>query len=190
VSFEECPQCGSNNISDPPIRKRPAECLDCDWIEQKAGEEEVDELLRQVDEETAIRIKDGDLPDKYVIEENGVVIRVCQYTETDEWKRCLYSNLVSVHKRWIKQALNDRWSSFEGVEVISREQVPDIDGTTCIGRYCEGDGLYICSECGEEIEGGMPFAIHSWDEHGITEDPRQYRDPARGQMSLGERWSA
>lgn len=190
MSFEECPECGSNDVSDPTTRNTPAECLECDWIAEIAAEEDVNELLKEVDEDTAIRIRDDDLPDKYLVEENGVAMRICQHTESDEWKRCIYSNLVPVHERWIKHALSDRWSSFEGVEVVPREQVPDICGTTCIAKYCNGDGLFVCSECGEKIEGGKPFAIHAWDEHGVTSDPREIRDPARGQMSLGGRWSA
>ncbi|MFU1780240.1 hypothetical protein ACM16X_02540 [Haloarcula japonica] len=158
-------------------------------LDPESGELDVDDVLDRINEETAVRIRDSELSDKYLVRENGVVIRICRYTESGEWLRSIYSNLVTVHRRWIDQALNDEWSSFTGIEVIPRGEVPEVDDTTCIGRYCKGDELYVCRECGEEIEGGMEFACHAWDVHGITEDPREYRDPARGQMSLGERWS-
>ncbi|WP_313694242.1 hypothetical protein [Halorarum halobium] len=149
-----------------------------------------EDILKKIDEEKAVVIRDSDLPNKYLVEENGVVIRVSQYPDSGEWLRCIYSNLVgSVQERWIDQALNDEWSTFEDVEIISRNEVPDVDGTTCIAKYCQGDSLYTCSMCGEEIEDGMSFAIHAWDEHGVTEDPREIRDPARGQMSIGKRWT-
>jgi hypothetical protein len=150
---------------------------------------EVDNILDRVDEDIAVRIRDSELSDKYLVRENGVVIRVDKILETGKWKRVLYSNLVSVQRTWIDQALNSEWSSFTGVDLIPRSEVPEIEGTSCISRYCQGDELYVCRECGEEIVSGIEFARHAWDRHGITEDPREYRDPARGQMSLGDRWS-
>jgi len=152
---------------------------------------EVEDVLKKIDEDTAVRIKDSELSDNYLVEENGIVVRIGQYPETGEWLLCLYSNLVSsVQERWVDQALHSEHSSFEGVELIPREEVPDVDDTTCISLYCKGDEIFTCRECGGEFDGGMSFARHAWEDHGITSDPREFRDPARGQMSLGERWSA
>jgi len=189
LGYEQCPECGSKDISEPTTRSTPAECLDCDWIEDRS--KAVEQVLEKIDDKTAVRIKDSELPDKYLVEVKGVVVRICQYTETEEWLLSLYSNLVSdVQERWVDQALHDEWSSHTGLELIPREEVPDVDDITCIARYCQGDGLFTCRECGGKFDGGMSFARHAWEDHGITSDPREFRDPARGQMSLGERWSA
>lgn len=140
--------------------------------------EEVEAVLDKVDEDTALHLVDLHGIEHYVIRENGVPIFV--YKHEGRWIKVLYSNLTEQYRNWIGS---------DDCSFVPREKVP-VDKLGCIGRYCSGDEIYQCRKCGREIEGGKPFALHLWNEHGITSDPRSYRDPARGQMSLGERWSS
>jgi hypothetical protein len=159
----------------------------------RVSSDDVDELLSQVGQDSALRIVDSDLADKYLIRENGVVIRVCRDLDSGVWKRCIYSNLVNVHKYWIRQAISNKWSSLEAVEIISHRKVPEVEGATCISRYStKGSSSLnppvLCSSCGEKFDDLRDHAFHCWDDHGISQDPRDYRDPVQGQQSLGERW--
>lgn len=183
---EVCPECGSGNVSDPSVPSSPAECLDCHWIERRP-EEKVDELLEKVTEDQALYLVqysgEHEL-ENYLVRENGVVIFISEWER--KWIKTLYSNLTAQYRRWLKDALEqeERYD----FELISREEVPEVEETSYIAKYGFGEGPFSCVVCGEKLEDGGEFVHHAWKVHEITEDPREYRDPVQGQQSLGARW--
>lgn len=158
-----------------------------------SSDNQVQKVLNRITEEKALYIGhhvmySGDyVVQNYLIRENDEIIHLSEKPgHWEGWNKVLYSNLTAQYESWIRQivdGLKNREMCF-----VDREEVPET-GYGCIFKYCRGDESFKCRKCGTEFEGGKDFAIHAWNDHGITEDPRSYRDPKIGQMSLGGRWA-